>query len=78
MYFIGISIMTISVGSIAGIILCNGMDKISAFGKVSYHFPGYQAAIYLTAIMIITVCCSIAATVYYQRETLVERMRSRD
>jgi len=24
------------------------------------------------------VCCSIAATVYYQRETLVERMRSRD
>lgn len=77
-YFIGISIMTISVGSIAGIILCNGMDKISAFGKVSYHFPGYQAAIYLTAIMIITVCCSIAATVYYQRETLVERMRSRD
>lgn len=75
-YFIGISIMTLSFGSISGAILCSSMNKISAFGSVGYSFPLSQTLIYLALILGVIILCSIISILYYKRETLVERMRS--
>lgn len=75
-YFIGIGMITIIFGTFAGVVLCNNFNKISSFGKVVYNFPGTQMSLYLFVILATIALCSIISIIYYQRETLVERMRS--
>lgn len=77
-YFIGVSIVTTILGAGAGIILCNVLQQLamSVFGRINYQFPVVHLAVYLLIMLLALVGCSVLSIVYYQKESLVERMRS--
>lgn len=74
-YVLGTIILTLSAGTLCGYLLCQSIDTIGTMGKLIYHFPGIQVAVYLAAVVLVQVLFSFVSMNTLRKESLVERIR---
>lgn len=74
-YVAGTMAITLTVGTGCGILLCRLLNRIGAFGGLTYHFPIVQITVYSVALLLIQAVFSKLVIRYCQRSSLVERIK---
>lgn len=77
-YVLGTMIVTLTVGTLAGYIMCFVFDQVGVFGTLHYTFPVLQILVFFAALMVIAAFYSILAIRYCRKQPLVERIKSMD
>lgn len=75
--YIGITLLiTLTVGTVGSLIVCNVFDQVGIFGKLTYQFPVIQMLIFAGALIIVQVLFSAYAGSFFKRQCLVERIKA--
>lgn len=75
-YTIGTMILSVTIGSLVGYIVCKVFSAMSVFGEVNYQFPVLEMIVYLIIILIVQLYFSAVAIKQVKKQTLVERIQS--
>lgn len=60
-YTIGTMILSVTIGSLVGYIVCKVFSAMSVFGEVNYQFPVLEMIVYLIIILIVQLYFSAVA-----------------
>lgn len=74
-YTLGVFILSISFGTLLGILVCKVFSAMSVFGKVSYQFPIREMAGFVILMLAIQVAFSLITIKQLRRQSLVEQIR---
>ena len=75
LYSAGTMIISIVLGTIAGILLCQVFSAMSIFGVVTYRFPLLEMTGFLALILTVQTLFSLFAVKQFQHYSLVEQIR---
>jgi putative ABC transport system permease protein len=79
LYYVGITLfVTLTLGTVCSLIMCNVFDKIGMFGKITWHFPMFQVLLFAVALLLVQAVFSVCAVRYTRRFSLVERIKATD
>ena len=75
-YIAGTAILTLTVGTLAGFILCKVFNQVGTFGTLTYHFPVLEISIYFAALFFILAAYSVFSVRYSKRHPVIERIKT--
>ena len=75
-YIAGTAILTLTVGTLAGFILCKVFNQVGTFGTLTYHFPVLEISIYFAALFLILAAYSVFSVRYSKRHPVIERIKT--
>lgn len=75
LYTLGVFVLSISFGTIFGVLLCKVFSAMSVFGEVSYHFPTWEMVGFFTLILVIQVVFSFVTIRQLRSQSLVEQIQ---
>ncbi len=75
LYTLGVFILSISFGTLLGVLLCKVFSVMSVFGEVAYHFPMWEMAGFFGLMLITQISFSIVAITQLRSQSLVEQIR---
>lgn len=75
LYTLGVFILSISFGTLLGILVCKVFSAMSVFGEVSYQFPTWEMAGFFILMLIIQVVFSLITIKQLRKQSLVEQIR---
>ena len=75
LYTFGVFMLSISFGTLFGILTCKIFSTMSVFGAVSYHFPIWEMAGFFLLMLIIQVTFSFVTIKQLHSQSLVEQIR---
>ncbi len=77
--YIGITLLvTLTVGTVCSLVVCNIFAQVGLFGKLTYHFPVRQMLLFTAALLLVQTVFSICAVQYTKKLSLVERIKAVD
>ncbi|RDY30271.1 ABC transporter permease [Lachnotalea glycerini] len=75
-YIFGTVIITLTIGTVCGIVLCTIFNQVGVFGRLTYHFPIIPLVIYFIALLLIQGIFSKVVIHFCEKNSLVERIKS--
>lgn len=75
-YIGGTMLITLSIGTICSMWVCQIFNEVGVFGTITYHFPITQILVFAVALLIVQSIFAMAATWSINRQSLVERMKT--
>ena len=63
-YVAGTAILTLTIGTLAGFVLCKVFNQVGTFGTLTYHFPILEISIYFVALFLILAAYSLFSVRY--------------
>ena len=75
-YVAGTAILTLTIGTLAGFILCKVFNQVGTFGTLTYHFPVLEISIYFAALFFILAVYSVFSVRYSKRHPVIERIKT--
>ena len=75
LYTLGVFMLSISFGTLLGVLLCKVFSAMSVFGEVSYQFPIWEMAGFFTLMLIVQVAFSFVTIRQLRSQSLVEQIR---
>lgn len=75
-YVAGTAILTLTIGTLAGFILCKVFNQVGTFGTLTYHFPVLEISIYFAALFFILAAYSVFSVRYSKRHPVIERIKT--
>ena len=79
LYYVGITLLvTLTLGTVCSLVVCEVFDQIGLFGTLTYHFPALQALLFAAALLLVQGVFSACAVRYTRRLSLVERIKALD
>lgn len=75
LYTLGIFILSITLGTLAGFLLCKVFSAMSVFGEVSYQFPTWEMVCFFALMLIIQIAFSFVSIKQLRSQPLVEQIR---
>lgn len=75
-YVAGTAILTLTIGTLAGFILCKVFNRIGTFGTLTYHFPVLEISIYFAVLFFILAAYSVFSVRYSKRHPVIERIKT--
>ena len=79
LYYVGITlIVTLTLGTVCSLVVCEVFDQIGLFGTLTYHFPVLQVLLFGAALLFVQSVFSVCAVRYTRRLSLVERIKAAD
>ena len=79
LYYVGITlIVTLTLGTVCSLVVCEVFDQIGLFGTLTYHFPVLQVLLFGAALLFVQSVFSVCAVRYTRRLSLVERIKATD
>lgn len=77
LYYIGITLLiTLTIGTIVSLMVCNILGEIGLFGEIIYHFPVLQVLLFAVALFWVQAVFSACAVCYSRKLSLVERIKA--
>jgi len=76
LYVSGTLFLTLTVGTLAGWILCRVFDQLGTFGKLVFHFPVLPVLVFAFLLLLIQMFFSCWAVSYCGKESLVQRIKT--
>nr|WP_308625608.1 FtsX-like permease family protein [uncultured Eisenbergiella sp.] len=76
LYVSGTLFLTLTVGTLAGWILCRIFDQLGTFGKLVFHFPVLPILVFAFLLLLIQMFFSFWAVGYCKKESLVQRIKT--
>ena len=77
LYYIGITLLiTLTIGTIGSLMVCNILGKIGLFGEIIYHFPVLQVLLFTVVLFLVQAVFSACAVCYSRKLSLVERIKA--
>ena len=77
LYYIGITLLiTLTIGTIGSLMVCNILGEIGLFGEIIYHFPVLQVLLFTVALFLVQAVFSACAVCYSRKLSLVERIKA--
>lgn len=77
--YIGITMLvTLTIGTVCSLIVCDIFNQVGVFGNITYHFPIIQVLLFAVALFIVQAVFSIYATRYSKKLSLVDRIKTMD
>lgn len=77
LYYIGITLLiTLTIGTIVSLMVCNILGEIGLFGEIIYHFPVLQVLLFAVALFLVQAVFSACAVCYSRKLSLVERIKA--
>ena len=79
LYYVGITLLvTLTLGTVCSLVVCEVFDQIGLFGTLTYHFPALQVLLFGAALLLVQGVFSACAVRYTRRLSLVERIKALD
>lgn len=78
LYIGGTLIITVVIGTAAGILICRLFSRAGIFGTLTYHFPLPQLFLFTAALLLVQGIFSLAGVRYCRRQSLVDRIKTMD
>ncbi|BCJ94799.1 ABC transporter permease [Anaerocolumna cellulosilytica] len=78
LYILGTLFLTLTIGSICGYLLCSVFNQVGIYGKLTYHFPVLELALYFTFLLLIQFLFSYIAMNILRKKPLVQRIKMID
>ena len=79
LYYVGITLLvTLTLGTVCSLAVCQVFDQIGLFGTLTYHFPALQVLLFAAALLLVQGVFSTCAVRYTRRLSLVERIKAVD
>ena len=79
LYYIGITLLvTLTVGTVCSLVVCNIFAQVGLFGKLTYRFPVRQMLLFTAALLLVQTVFSVCAVQYTKKLSLVERIKAVD
>lgn len=75
LYTLGVFMLSISFGTVFGVLLCKVFSAMSVFGEVSYHFPIREMVDFFALMLIVQIAFSFVTIKQLRSQSLVERIR---
>lgn len=75
LYTLGVFILSISFGTLFGILVCRIFSAMSVFGEVSYQFPTWEMAGFFIMILAIQFLFSFLTIKQFRKQSLAEQIR---
>ncbi len=75
LYTLGVFILSISFGTLFGILVCKVFSAMSVFGEVNYQFPTWEMAGFFILMLAIQVAFSLITIKQLRKQSLVEQIR---
>lgn len=75
LYTLGVFMLSISFGTLLGILVCKVFSAMSVFGEVSYHFPVWEMAGFFALMLIVQIAFSFVTIKQLRSQPLVEQIR---
>ena len=75
-YVSGTAILTLTIGTLAGFVLCKVFNQVGTFGTLTYHFPVLEISIYFVALFLILAAYSLFSVRYCKRHSVIERIKT--
>lgn len=75
LYTLGVFILSISFGTLLGILVCKVFSAMSVFGEVNYQFPTWEMAGFFILMLAIQVVFSLISIKQLRKQSLAEQIR---
>ncbi len=75
LYTLGVFMLSISFGTLLGILVCKVFSAMSVFGEVSYHFPVWEMVGFFAMMLIVQITFSFVTIKQLRSQPLVEQIR---
>lgn len=75
-YVSGTAILTLTIGTLTGFVLCKVFNQVGTFGTLTYHFPVLEISIYFVALFFILAAYSVFSVRYSKRHPVIERIKT--
>lgn len=75
LYTLGVFILSISFGTLLGILACKVFSAMSVFGEVNYQFPTWEMAGFFILMLAIQVVFSLISIKQLRKQSLAEQIR---
>lgn len=75
LYTSGVFILSVSLGTFTGFLLCKGFSAMSVFGEVSYQFPAWEMAGFFILMLTVQVVFSLISIKQLRKQSLAEQIR---
>lgn len=75
LYTLGVFMLSISFGTIFGVLMCKVFSAMSVFGEVSYHFPIWEMVGFFALMLIVQVAFSLVTIKQLRSQSLVDQIR---
>ena len=75
LYTLGVFMLSISFGTLLGILVCRVFSAMSVFGEVSYQFPTWEMVGFFILMLVIQVVFSLITIKQLRKQSLVEQIR---
>lgn len=75
LYTAGAFVLSISFGTLFGVLLCRVFSAMSVFGEVSYHFPVWEMTGFFSLMLAVQIAFSFATIKQLRSQSLVEQIR---
>lgn len=75
LYTFGAAILSITLGTLVGCLMCHVFSSMSVFGAVEYHFPIFEMLAYFIVMLVIQMVFSILTIRQIKKQSLVDQIR---
>ena len=75
LYTVGAFILSISFGTLFGVLMCRVFSAMSVFGEVSYHFPAWEMTGFFSLMLVVQIAFSFVTIRQLRSQPLVEQIR---
>lgn len=75
LYTLGAAILSITLGTFVGYLICHVFSSMSVFGAVEYHFPIFEMLTYFLIMLVIQMAFSILTIRQIKKQSLVDQIR---
>ena len=75
LYTVGAFMLSISFGTLFGVLMCRVFSAMSVFGEVSYHFPAWEMTGFFSLMLVVQIAFSFVTIRQLRSQPLVEQMR---
>ena len=75
-YVSGTAILTLTIGTLTGFVLCKVFNQVGTFGTLTYHFPVLEISICFVALFFILAAYSVFSVRYSKRHPVIERIKT--
>lgn len=74
-YTLGVILLSVTLGTLSGVLLCRVFSSLSVFGVVEYQFPLFEMVGYFLFMLVVQTLFSIMTIRQLRRQALVEQIR---
>lgn len=74
-YTLGVMLLSITLGTLSGVLLCRVFSSLSVFGVVEYQFPLFEMVGYFLFMLVVQMAFSIMTIRQLRKQALVEQIR---